>query len=68
MTKTKLSSNTKAYLISEFQTNKPLIRIYDDKYDFIDYEILHPDLEITITDNDVILIEQDGNHYIDIDY
>ena len=53
---------TKALLIKTMNTF--VIRVYDDKYNFIDYEILHPDLEITITDKDYVF--DDLNHTINL--
>ena len=41
----------KAYLIKESFSGKFLIRVYDDQHNFKDYDILHFDLEVLITDD-----------------
>ncbi len=40
-------------------------RVYGKKGDFVDYDIMHYDLEVQIIDESAALIEHNGNNYID---
>lgn len=46
-----------------------VFRVYAEDKSFKDYCIHHPDMGFTITEDDVLLIEDDdGNCYLDVDY
>lgn len=42
-----------------------LFRVYDDEGEFIDYEIAHQDLAVTITDTDAYLYRRGDNYLLD---
>jgi hypothetical protein len=39
--------------------NKYMFRVYDAEHDFVDYDIYHSDLTITIKDADAFFYQQD---------
>ena len=40
-------------------------RVYDADYNFVDYELMHSDLSITITDPDAYFYRSDGHDRLD---
>jgi hypothetical protein len=40
-------------------------RVYDENYNFVDYDIAHNDLRITIHDTDAAFYERDSRHILD---
>ena len=50
------ATGTKGFLIRTMNTF--MFRVYGPDYSFTDYEILHYDLEVTITDTDCVFDEQ----------
>lgn len=40
-------------------------RVYDADYNFVDYELMHSDLSITITDPDAYFYRGDGHDCLD---
>jgi hypothetical protein len=42
-----------------------MFRVYDANYDFIDYDILHYDLEVEILDTDATLYSSEYGNYLD---
>ena len=40
-------------------------RVYDADYNFVDYELMHSDLSITITDADAYFYRGDGHDRLD---
>ena len=41
-------------------TGRYVFRVYSDNYEFIDYDLLHTDLSITITDSDATLYSNEN--------
>jgi hypothetical protein len=59
----KLAKGTKGYLLQTLDGY--VFRVYSNN-EFIDYKINHPDLLITINDEDAVLYTNDyGENYID---
>ena len=46
-------------------TGRAFFRIYDENYNFVDYDIAHNDLRITIHDTDSAFYERNGRHILD---
>jgi hypothetical protein len=46
-------------------TGKYMFRVYDDKHGFVDYDLYHADLTITINDDDAYFYDGDFNKYLD---
>lgn len=42
-----------------------VFRVYDANYDYIDYDMYHADLSITITDKDAALYRDDETNRLD---
>ena len=42
-----------------------VFRVYDDKHNFVDYDIHHSDLCVTITDPDAYFYRQDDRDILD---
>jgi hypothetical protein len=42
-----------------------MFRVYDKDYNFIDYDILHYDLEVEILDTDATLYSSEYGDYLD---
>ena len=40
-------------------------RVYDANHDFVDYDLMHSDLSITITDSDAYFYRGDGGDCLD---
>ena len=61
----KLSANgVKGFLIRCFD-GRYRFRVYKANFDFIDYDVLHSDLCITITDEDATLYSDDRGDRLD---
>lgn len=63
MRTTKPATNIKGYIIRVGDTY--MFRVYDANYDFIDYDILHYDLEVEILDPDATLYTSEFGQYLD---
>ena len=63
MRTTKPATKTKGYIIRVGDTH--MFRVYDENYNFIDYDILHHDLEVEILDTDATLYSSEFGHYLD---
>jgi hypothetical protein len=44
---------------------KYMFRVYDKDYNFVDYDLAHSDLCVTITDNDAFLYQDDKRNVLD---
>lgn len=44
---------------------KYYFRVYDARHDFVDYDLMHSDLSITITDPDAYFYRGDGGDCLD---
>ena len=64
--KTTPAAGTKGILIRSLG-DKVYFRVYQENGDFVDYDIYHHDLSITIDDDGAVFCEQDGKHFIDYD-
>ena len=64
MLKTKPAKGTKGFIMRTMD-NGHVFRVYNDDYTFIDYDILHYDLQIQILDDDAHLYEYDMGAVID---
>ena len=40
-------------------------RVYDKDHNFVDYDILHHDLQVVIIEDDATFFETDKGHFID---
>lgn len=45
--------------------NSYMFRVQDKDFNFVDYDILHHDLEIKILDTDAMLCRSEYNNYLD---
>ena len=64
----KPAKGTKGFLIYTMN-NEYVFRVYKEDHSFIDYDILHCDLELTINDEDATLYEfEDGRNILDHSY
>jgi hypothetical protein len=54
------AEGVEAFLIRTFQ-GRVVLRVYDNRHEFIDYDIKHHDLQIKITDTDAAFYN-DGRH------
>ena len=63
MRTTKPAKGTKGYIIRVGDTH--MFRVYDENYNFIDYDILHHDLEVEILDTDATLYSSEFVQYLD---
>ena len=59
----KPAKGTKGHIIRVGNTY--MFRVYDANYDFIDYDILHYDLEVEILDTDASLYSSEYGQYLD---
>ena len=63
MRTTKPAKGTKGYITRVGDTH--MFRVYDKNHNFIDYDILHHDLEIEILDTDATLYSSEFGQYLD---
>ena len=61
----KKQTSMNGVLIRESITNKFFFRVYNKDHNFIDYDILHHDLSITINEEDAQLYNTPKGNYID---
>ena len=59
----KPAKGTKGHIIRVGDTY--MFRVYDKDYNFIDYDILHYDLEVEILDTDATLYSSEYGNYLD---
>ena len=59
----KPAKGTKGHIIRVGDTY--MFRVYDKDYNFIDYDILHYDLEVEILDTDATLYSSEYGDYLD---
>lgn len=59
----KPAKGTKGYIIRVLDTY--MFRVYDANHNFIDYDILHHDLEVEIVDTDAVLYSSEYGDYLD---
>jgi len=66
--KQKPAKGSKGYLIYTMN-DEYVFRVYKEDHSFIDYDILHCDLELTINDDDATFYEfEDGRNILDHSY
>jgi hypothetical protein len=66
--KQKPAKGTKGMLLYTMN-NEYVFRVYKEDHSFIDYDILHCDLELTINDDDATFYEfEDGRNILDHSY
>jgi hypothetical protein len=67
MKKEKRTSATGAHgVVFQSMDGKTLwFRVYGKDFEFKDYEVVHSDLSVRITDHDADLVEVDGKLYLD---
>ena len=58
------ADGVKGTIICTFD-GKYVFRVYDDDHDFIDYNLIHSDLSVTITDPDAYFYSGGGIHRLD---
>lgn len=63
MRSVKPAKGTKGYIIRVGNTY--MFRVYDANHNFIDYDILHHDLEVEIVDTDAVLYSSEYGDYLD---
>ena len=64
----KPAKGTKGFLIYTMN-DEYVFRVYKEDHSFIDYDILHCDLELTINDDDATFYEfEDGRNILDHSY
>lgn len=62
----RISANgIKGHLLRGPSTGRYVFRVYNQDKTFIDYDLLHYDLEVTITDADAYLYNGDGLTFLD---
>lgn len=49
------------YVMFDAEEGTPFFRVYTNDHEFIDYDILHGDLEVEITDDSAALYSGTGN-------
>jgi hypothetical protein len=60
----KLAIGTKGFLIRSIDDNV-WFRVYDDKHDFVDYEITNHDCEVVIIDPHAAFIRTESGDFLD---
>lgn len=63
--KIKPAKGTKGFIIRTVSDKGYVFRVYDKDHNFIDYDILHYDMEVEILDDDAHLYEYDIGAAID---
>lgn len=58
------TKNVRGFLLRSF-TGNSIFRVYDENHNFIDYHILHHDLEVTINSDDALFYEDGDKRFID---
>lgn len=48
-----------------YSGNRFYFRVYDDKHEFVDYDIYHSDLTVCIKDPDAYFYHNDGKNILD---
>jgi hypothetical protein len=61
---TKSADGIRGHLLNLFN-GELVFRVYDDQHNFVDYDIHHSDLCITITDPDAYFYHQDDQDILD---
>jgi hypothetical protein len=66
--KQKPAKGTKGMILYTMN-NEYVFRVYKEDHSFIDYDILHCDLDVTIDSDDAVLYEfEDGSNILDHSY
>lgn len=65
MLTTKPAKGTKGFIIRTLDDRGYVFRVYDKDHNFIDYDILHYDMEVEILDDDATFYEYDIGAVID---
>jgi hypothetical protein len=62
--KTQSANGVTGHLIQIF-TGQTVFRVYDDNQNFVDYDLQHSDLTVTITDEDAYFYHDEYNDRLD---
>jgi hypothetical protein len=62
--KTQSANGVAGHLIQIF-TGQTVFRVYDDNQNFVDYDLQHSDLTVTITDEDAYFYRDEYNDRLD---
>jgi hypothetical protein len=62
--KIKLANGVTGHLIQIF-TGQTVFRVYDDNHNFVDYDLRHSDLTVTINDEDAYFYRDEYNDVLD---
>ena len=65
MLKTKPAKGTIGFIMRDATDNKHFFRVYDGHGDFVDYDIMHYDMEVQILEDSAVFVEHGDNKYID---
>lgn len=60
---TKPAKGVKGYIIRVGASH--MFRVYNEDFTFVDYDILHYDLEVEILEDDAVLCRSEYGNYID---
>mgnify|MGYP003339478920 CR=1 FL=1 len=64
MLKTKSAKGTIGFIMRNFGGGH-FFRVYDKDHNFVDYDILHHDLQVVILEEDATFYETDNRNYLD---
>lgn len=59
----KAAIGTKGFIMRSGDSH--FFRVYDGKGDFVDYDIMHYDMEVQILEDSAVLVSNGDDHYID---
>ena len=62
--KTQDANGVTGHLIQIF-TGQTVFRVYDNNHNFVDYDLRHSDLTVTITDEDAFFYRDEYNDVLD---
>ena len=65
MLKTKPAKGTIGFIMRDATDNKHFFRVYDKDHNFVDYDILHHDLQVVILEDDATFYETENKNYLD---
>lgn len=61
----KAAVGTKGFIMRSGVDNSFFFRVYKENGDFVDYDIMHYDMEVMILEDSAVLVERNGDNYID---
>ena len=59
------ANGVKGHILYIHIDNKYVFRVYDDQHNFVDYDILHSDLTVTIDDEDAFFYRDEYRDVLD---